>query len=337
MTDHDRELAELLAPLRVSPPEKSTVDVEAAVRAGRARRRARIAAGGIAAVLVVLAGVLVPGLFRGSSAPEDVTPAGFGEFDPFQRALVVGSAGGYTPVGYETGRYRQTVQLGLERSGVGGGTVTVYARGRGPSPGNGFVWDGITRGGQGPSPVYYRHQGDVVTMAWEWQPGAWGYVVLDGPFGDLDARARRVAESVAPGGERPRFPFTVPAPGGGLRPVGIRGQDGEAPVLLYATGERIDPPGEPVRALAVGVRSGLVPGEKLPQTGELAGHAVSAQPDSFTVFGVGAGLSVTARADPPGDLAGYGGPGVVQDLAAAVELVPDPADPASWTANPVRA
>ncbi|MFF7244910.1 hypothetical protein ACFZBU_13540 [Embleya sp. NPDC008237] len=213
MDTDEHEGARLLAALRETPriaPDEPGVDMARAIREGRravrVRRALAVTGGALAVALVVLVTVLIAApLHNGATGP-----AAGGTFDVRQRAFQVGSAGGFTPVLYETGKYRQRVILGPEkRSGAPDdvaatrATVTMYAPDRLPGGEAGLGAPAPLVNGHpaawltGPDPVDGRIQ-----LAWQWTSGAWAVASLAGPAAD-SARVHRVAESVAPGSRRP--------------------------------------------------------------------------------------------------------------------------------------
>ncbi|TCO58160.1 hypothetical protein [Actinocrispum wychmicini] len=182
--DHfDEEGTTLLAPLRdVEPTARSSVDIAHARKVGRRRQRSRVVAGVVAVVVAVAAPtVLVAGWPHG-----DVLPAGPGDyFDPLEQVVTVGSAGGFTPRTYRTGRDKQVIELVWAAGDGPTATVTVYP------------------------PAAAKGSGDY---AWEWTPGAWATISVAGAGGDLKDRLARVAESVRPDLHKPvTLPFSLPA------------------------------------------------------------------------------------------------------------------------------
>lgn len=288
------EPGDLLAPLRaVEPAQRTTVDVGRAIRTGKRRKRIRVGLAALAAVVLSVV-ALSPALLR---SPDPVPePAGTAEFDVLRQVVRVGSAAGYTPRFYETGRYRQTI--GLSRADdptEPGGTVTVYARGRHPEQ-TGPDWE--PRGQRAPD-VHGRRAVWPVhgELAWEWSPGAWATVRLDAGFLDLRDRAHRVAQSVLPGADTPvRVPLTVD--GSTFGRVGL-----------------------------VGVRVATRPG---PEVAALvfAGSDLSGAPQ--VVASLGADHRVTLSG------AGREGLGDVSAVTGSVRVVDDPANRDNWVADPVR-
>jgi hypothetical protein len=90
------------------------------------------------------------------------------------------------------------------------------------------------------------------------------------------------------------------------------------------------PPIGPDHVVAVSLRSDLAPGPDAPLRGDVAGHPASVRDGRVVLFDVAPGLSVVAEAAEPMDQA------ALADLAASVELAPDPGDPATWPTRPTR-
>lgn len=212
MDTDEQEGARLLGALRGTPwtgSDEPGVDVARAIRDGRrtirVRRALTVAGGAIAVALVVLMTVLVVA----PTHDNGTGPASGGTFDVRERAFRVGSAGGFTPVSYETGKFRQRVVLGVEKPNgpaelsATRAMVTMYAPGRLPGgepplgtpapPVNGHaaVWPA------GPQP-----SADRLELLWQWAPNAWAVATLAGPAADAE-RVHHVAESVVPGVRQP--------------------------------------------------------------------------------------------------------------------------------------
>jgi hypothetical protein len=271
---------QLLAPLRdAAPSTPSRVNVHRAVHAGARRvwlRRA--AAGAVAAVLTALAVVVVPSVVRDRAV---IPPAGVGEFDIMRQVVTVGSAGGFTPVSYETGRDRQVVRLASAESPVA--TVTVYAPGR-----LGWTPDGEAAPSVNGHRAVWVPNADEV--AWEWSPGAWAVAsVSGGP--EPRERAHRVALSVSPQDSAVSIPFTVAA-WGELVGVIIPRDPAEGAMVLASGSDRV----------TVGVARDL--------TRDLA----SGQPRSVPPASVPLGSGFSAFADGTAD------PQTLGELAASVKL-----------------
>lgn len=224
MRSGEEEDARLLVPLRgVAPHEDTTVSVERAITAGRRKQRARrlTGAGAVVAVVALVVAVL-PGLVRSWNDPGELTvtsaPA---EFDVLRQWFTAGSAGGFAPYAYETGRYRQRIDL--KRAGTADpnspvAAVELYARGQLPYAGD-RQWD---PGTGTPAPEVGGHRAvylrapvlgtDRAELAWEWTDGAWAVASVPSADPDARAKAHHVAESVAVGANTPvRVPFTVAA------------------------------------------------------------------------------------------------------------------------------
>jgi hypothetical protein len=333
MDDTEREIEKLLAPLRDdAPAAPSGVSVERAVAAGRRRLRRRSRLAGAAAALAVFA---VCGLLAVLLRVDGDRPPAAG-FDVLTRSFHVGSAGGFTPESYESGRSEQRVELTLERpvpGQLGQGTVTLLAPGQLPAD-----WAPVGRR----MPDVYGREAVLldtprtapggVELAWRWSDTGWGFAHLDAGFPDLADRAHRVAQSVLPVPPEPlAVPFTVALPPG-LEVTGVRlpvGATAERGAVLLGEGGAAPPIG-PGRVVAVSLRSGLVPGPDAPITGEVAGHPASVRIGRVILFDVAPGLSVVADAGGQMDRA------ALEELAASVRLAPDPGDPATWPTRPVR-
>jgi hypothetical protein len=170
--------ARLLGPLRtMDVPASDGVSVTRAIRSGKRTKAVRVAAAGV--FVLIIAGML-PLLIR--PAPDRVVA---GPFDPLVRTISVGSAGGFRPVTYVTGRESQTILLTPDSKGYESAHVVVNApRAVGapsgePLPdinGRRALWTGTN-------------------VAVEWEPGAWAFVHVQG-FPDDRDRARLLAESL---------------------------------------------------------------------------------------------------------------------------------------------
>jgi hypothetical protein len=337
MDDTEREIEKLLAPLRDDvPATPSGVSVERAVEAGRRRLRTRGRLAGAAAALAVVAvcGLLAVML----RADRDSAAGPPGGFDPLTRSFQVGSAGGFAPESYESGRYEQRVRLRLERPAagqVGQGTVTLFAPGQVPSD-----W---TPTGRRMPDVYGREAVLLdtpttapggVELAWRWSDTGWAFAHLDAGFPDLADRAHRVAQSVLPVPAEPlAVPFTLALPPG-LQVTGVRvpvGATAERGAVLLGEGGAAPPIG-PGFLVAVSLRSGLTPGPDAPVTGEVAGRPASVRAGRVIVFDVAPGLSVVAEAAPGERIPAE----MLEELAASVEPAPDPRNSATWPTRPWR-
>lgn len=337
MDDTEREIEKLLAPLRDDvPTTPSGISVERAVEAGRRRLRTRSRLAGVATALVVVA---VCGLLAVMLRVDRDSAAGPpGGFDPLTRSFQVGSAGGFTPESYESGRYEQKVQLRLERPApgqVGRGTITMLAPGQLPPD-----W---APGGRRMPDVYGREAVllDVpltapggVELAWRWSDTGWAFAHLDSDFPDLGDRAHRVAQSVHPVPAEPlTVPFTMALPpaAADLQVTGVRvpvGDGGERGTVLLGVGG--DAPPVSSSFVAVGLRSDLQPGPDAPVTDVVAGRSASVREGRVVIFDVARGLSVVAEAVPSEQSSSR----ILEELAASVQVAEG--NPATWPTHPLR-
>ncbi|WP_433441983.1 hypothetical protein [Nonomuraea sp. CA-141351] len=205
----------LLDPLRdVEPAPTGRVNVAAAVRAGRRRARTRAALGAAAAVSAVVAVIAMTTVLGRQAAQPAPAVARQSGFDVLTKAFTVGSAGGFTPDTYATGRLVQRVTLRpADPSRSGDAVIELYAQGVLPRSADGPAAPSVNgRPAIWPrDPVLRKGTAEV---AWQWGPQAWGVVSVKG--GDREI-AHRVAQSVLPGGdERVDVPFTVPGEPGVL-------------------------------------------------------------------------------------------------------------------------
>ncbi|HEY0449398.1 hypothetical protein [Actinophytocola sp.] len=288
----------LLAALRDAAPETpSTVDVGRAVRVGRRRRRTRQLTGVVvvAAVTAIVAAV-IPALVGRPLPPAHP----LGEFDLMRQELSVGSAGGFTPVSYETGRYVQRVLLVPVDESAPRASVSAYATGRLPDF-EGARWE--PDGAQAPDVndhrAYWVSGRDAV--AWEWAPGAWAFAEVTGAGEDGRRLAHRVAQSVARHPGRVTLPFAVPDLPAPYRLVGVRtpygtSSDPAAGALLV-----LDAGGTRVR---LGVRRHLdrdfVTGDRRSTpvaNTDVGGRAAAVRDNSVTIFDPSP--AVVAEADGP--------------------------------------
>ena len=185
--------ARLFEPLRtVDVPASDGVSVQRAITAGKREKALRVAAAGV--FVLIMAGV-VPLLLRPSEQPR---PAA-GSFDPLVRTISVDAAGGFEPEMYLTGRDRQEIVLRPEQNGDQAAGVTVHAPGTVDVP----------RGERMPDVNGKRALWTDSHLAFEWAPGAWATVTVEG-FRDNRDRALQIARSVRFGeGLQMLIPFTV--------------------------------------------------------------------------------------------------------------------------------
>lgn len=211
MDEFDKDGARLLDSLRdFTPAPGGRVDPGLAVRTGRRRAKLRTAMGTGAAVAAVLAAVAGSTLLGRAVEPAAERPAGPVEatFDPSKPAFTVGRAGGFKLSRFTPGRYAQGIIFGPEKQGGSlraDAYAEIYAKGH------------LPRGAAGPpsgaaAPLVHGHRAywlvppvlrpGAVELAWEWSPGAWAYVTINGKDADRD-RAHRLALSILPAGAQP--------------------------------------------------------------------------------------------------------------------------------------
>lgn len=284
------EHEELLAPLRAAAPRTpSTISVQRAIRAGRRRRRSRQLAGvavvaAVTALIVLLIPTVLSGLFRAETARPVVT------FDPLRQSAKVGSAGGFTPVSYESSLDRQRIHL--VRADGGPGTATITLLPGGPEP----------AGDTAPEVHGRRAVWQDTGVAWEWTDGAWGFV--EGVH-DRD-QAHRVAQSVEPGASTPvSLPFTEPRPAdllGVISPHGSTNRVTDAVLLVLGR------PGAPEsERTLVGVQRDLTrdPVTGLPAQApvfdtQVGGRQAAVTGTAVTLAGTGGGPAAVARSETAG-------------------------------------
>ncbi|WP_163507035.1 hypothetical protein [Fodinicola acaciae] len=307
----------LLASLRgVEPDDHTSVDVSRAVRSGRRQVRMRHsvlpAAGGLAVILLVATLALVVQQTRGAQQPV----AGRGAFPVAEQAFRIGSAGGLTPLTYQTGRFRQRVELGpADGSGLSGITaaVTMYARGAVASP-TGSPTDPVDG-----RPAYWitADGANPVELAWQYAPDAWGFVTVTGRGASRD-RAYKVALSVTTGAHDPvTAPVVVPPStiGDGYRIVGYRSTIGPKvrPHRYVEVLYGIDDEGG---WIAAGLTS---PGQRGAGSSTVGGRPAVETATSVT-FTDGSGIF--AEASDPAYLSSYGGLPALRRVAAAATTAP---------------
>lgn len=347
----------LLGPLRDGPaPEPSTVSIARALRAGRRTRTRRRVGVALAAGFVAMAVALLPAFARGLVDGPAERPAAAQaptEFDVWRQAFRVGSAAGFTPLTYQTGRYRQRVYLGPaaggEAAGEAGAVVSMYARDRLP-----VTTDPSRLSGARPAPDVHGSRAfwmaDPVTgtggveMAWEWSRGAWAFARVTGP--DARAKVHRVAQSVQPGAdEAVAVPFTlpqaaVPPPYRLVGTVTAVADHSILAALLFAPGEEPSTDGD---LLLVGVQRGiardlLTGGPKAAPTSQttVGGRTLAVDGTRVTVIDLDSGFAGGADARSAEVVDQLGGRQRLVDIATAVRLVADPADRRTWVDRPLR-
>ncbi|MFC0114786.1 hypothetical protein [Kibdelosporangium aridum] len=296
---------QLLAPLReLDPDARSSVDIEKAKRVGRrtSRRRAVVGAAAVVGVFA-LVGIGVPALSgafsRGAVAPA-VPPA---EFNPLIEVVTVGTAGGFQPQSYETGRTQQVIRLKRADGGTGSGTIIVYPPGPKPDMPPG--------------------------LSFEWTPGAWAWIRLDGPEPDMQARADRVRQSVnAVPNKFAKVPFTLDRSAEDWMKVSniatfYDNRPGD-PSRVTLNFSRDGLPGTPSMSI-VASEDGYGPGVKE----NLGGHEATVTEAYVAVTDRASGLNAIAMTDPSSIPA-------AKQVIATLEFVPDATNPAKWVTNLFR-
>jgi hypothetical protein len=326
------EGATLLAPLRDAEPSmRSGVDVTRAMRAGRRHQRNRLVVGVVAAVtLVALPAFTLPALVHNFMQNTPAAPP-VGEFDMFKQVMTVGTAGGFTPYSYRTGRFEQAVDLGHTFGGTGSARVTMYAQGRsGPintsEPAenvNGLL-------------AYWQSGLKDPTLAVRWAENGWAIVTANsGTDLDIVDRTHRIAQSVgfnvAHVAVKVPFKFVKMPVGPSLRVVGVTEgiRSMSAQVLLSTSDET----GAPVLAIGAAWEA---PNDSTPND-MIDGHEAIVGDKSVSILNVdGKGAQLSVRYD---DVAQVGGISGLKVIATSTELVPDATNRANWTdqfwVNPV--
>lgn len=324
MTEDEREAARLLEPLRhYRAPSPSRVDVKRAVRTGRRTILVRQVAGTTACLLAVL-GIAFTLTFPAARPPAEAA----GDFDVTVQQFQIGSAAGFTPLTYETGRDRQRAVLTAPGLDATGAVVTMFAKDQLPQV-NGDPWkpDGEAAPGIGgrdahwlPEPVV--EPGGDIELAWQWASGAWGFVSLSGPDANRD-RAVKVARSVEfDPGSRVTPAATLPeGTVDGAELTGVTFSIGDAGRAELVNEARYLVDGDPDAWIAVGARK---PEDEatLDHTTEI-GSRTAAIGEHEVAFRDGTGLylqvSEELRLDDP-----------LLELAEAVVLDPD----FDWSSTP---
>ncbi|MFS8104848.1 hypothetical protein LFM09_47880 [Lentzea alba] len=152
------------------------------------RRATALPLAAIGCVLTVLAVVL---------HPAERPPRG--TFDPLVRTISAGSAGGFRPETYITGRYKQSIMLTPERNGDQSASVAVHAKNT----------IGVLPGEKMPDVNGRRAlwTGDYLSV--EWEPDAWAFIDVQG-FPDDRSRAVAIAANLRFDEHLPiEVPYTV--------------------------------------------------------------------------------------------------------------------------------
>lgn len=307
---NENEGLQLLAPLReLDPDARSSVDIEKAKRVGRrtSRRRAVVGAAAVVGVFA-LVGIGVPalsGAFSHGAVAPAVTPA---EFNPLIEVVTVGTAGGFQPQSYQTGRTQQVIRLGRADGGTGTGTITVYPPG--PKP-------------EQPSST------SGTALSFEWTPGAWAWIMLSGPDPDMPARADRVRQSVnAVPNKFAKVPFTLD-------------RSAEDWMKLSTIATFYDnQPGDPSRVTLHFTRDGLPgnPSMSIMATEDSYGPGVKENLGGHEATVTEAYVAVTDRASTLKAVAITDQSSIpaAKEVIATLQFVPDATNPAKWVTNLFR-
>jgi hypothetical protein len=232
-------VSEILSQFHEEDLPMSTVDISAAVQAGRRRRRIRTVLAAGATVVALAAGALtanaligrpqaMPPANPGCGSPTPARPAQptWQRFDPLVSEIDASGVAGYRVTVVATSTYFQAVQLSSSDRSV---TVILYACGGEPhgiveeeipvNPANGEPADPV-RG----VPAYWLppDRSATVALAWQWTSGAWVFLAASGvdenqqpPESDLRAVATQVAPQLEFGAGTPvTAPFSLPIPDG---------------------------------------------------------------------------------------------------------------------------
>ncbi|GAA2411625.1 hypothetical protein GCM10010191_21180 [Actinomadura vinacea] len=336
MERDEEDARRLLSPLRGAEPGPATrVDVAEAVRVGRRRARNRRAAGitSVAGVVAVVA--IASALLGRTMPPDDVRPiASPDQFGLTHQYFRVGSAGGFTPDSYETGRYRQRAHLRLsDQDGPrrAAGLVTMFPRDRLVGrDGRRWAPSGTRAPDVNGRPAFWPdrpvlHTGSV-EVAWEWAPGAWAFASVSGDGADR-AVAHRVAQSVLPDGRTVvRAPVTAPgsmlgAPNRLIGTVASAPTPGTRPSVALRYGTQ-----DPRAQLGAREPGWIAIGVEQPEPGLRTDTTVGGRPaavdDTKITIPENADSAFFATAADAATLASFGGNRKLRDLAAAVTMVP---------------
>ncbi|MEU0091426.1 hypothetical protein [Kribbella sp. NPDC006257] len=218
MNSEDQDYAGLLKALRETPDPVGTegISVDRAVQDGRRTVRRRRVVGGLAVVALIAAACTSPLLLnavrdRDDGAPVAPAPGTVQPFSIWSQAFEAGSAGGFTPSAYRTGRYWQQITMLPASAAVGDSWAAATMLAPGFEPGVESGWAAKTPiediAGQ---PAFLLGQAKYsIVIAWQYAANSWGMITMTGPGTQLD-RARHIAESVHRGIGRPvTVPFTV--------------------------------------------------------------------------------------------------------------------------------
>jgi hypothetical protein len=219
MNTKDEDYTGLLQTLREdTDPDTGGISVDRAIQDGRRTVRRRRIAGGAAVIALIAAVSTAPLLLNGIGDSDDgvvaPSPGSVQPFGVWSQAFEAGSAGGFTPYRYKTGKYWQEIAMRPTTTGLGKEAwagVTMLARGIEPEASNNRWAKKSAIANIEDRPAYLLDQAAAsVTLAWRYADNSWGIVTVTGYSAAQVDRARHIAESVHQGAGRPvTVPFTV--------------------------------------------------------------------------------------------------------------------------------
>ncbi|TDU90255.1 hypothetical protein EV138_3840 [Kribbella voronezhensis] len=200
-------------------PDTDGISIDRAIQDGRRTVRRRRVAGGAAVIAVIAAVSTAPLLLNGIGNPDDgvavaPSPGSVQFFGVWSQAFEAGSAGGFTPYRYKTGRYWQDIALRPVTAGLGKEAwagVTMLAQGIEPGTSDNSWAEKSPIANIEGRPAFLLDQAKAgVRIAWQYADNSWGIVTVTGSSAAQVDRARQIAESVHRGAGRPvTVPFTV--------------------------------------------------------------------------------------------------------------------------------
>ncbi|GAA1678711.1 hypothetical protein GCM10009745_22940 [Kribbella yunnanensis] len=313
----NEDYAGLLKALREAPDESTeSISIDRAIHDGRRTIRRRRVLGTLGVVGVVAAASSARPLFNAFREPPVAGPPP-GRFQPLQiwgREFDVGTAGGFQPYQYITGRIFHMVALTSTARPTNEATAvaTLYAPGLRSAPLSAALQLEPIEG----RPVYVvGEDSGATTITWEYADHCWGTVAVYTDPAGRAARARHVAESIHR--RKTPVPLTVPF----TVPRRLFGPEDDV-VLVRVPYGALDSEYEVAVAAAdpeepTVVSSLTSAGIHRPAASEKPNTTIAGRPAivdgglNATVFGVGSGYAADAMADAPLD---------AKAIAAAVTL-----------------
>ncbi|WP_112248578.1 hypothetical protein [Kribbella monticola] len=220
MKTEDEDYTGLLQALREdTTPDTGGISVDRAIQDGRRTVRRHRIAGGAAVIALIAAVSTAPLLLNGIGNSDDgvavaPSPGSVQFFGVWSQVFEAGSAGGFTPYRYKTGRYWQEIALRPATTGLGKEAwagVTMLAQGIEPETSDKSWAEKSPIANIEDRPAYLLDQAKAsVRIAWQYAENSWGIVTVTGYSAAQVDRARQIAESVHRGAGRPvTVPFTV--------------------------------------------------------------------------------------------------------------------------------